>query len=167
MAHKLELPEGSKLELPADFWAEIKDASEITRGEQKAAENANMRAAAAANANPLVTGAAAAEDWEKLKTLPDEQMQPFEDYQNLMVKTCLLSWSRGQLPTEPADFDAMPKDVYAALVYEANAVIFGKPLDFGPDGAGDPKAPAASSNGSAPTSLATDAPSEMTTPTQP
>lgn len=165
MTHKLELPEGSRLALPADFSADMKDSSEITRGEKKAVENANMRAAATANTNPLISGAAVAEDWEKLKTLPDADMQPFETYQNLMVKTCLVSWSRGALPVEPEDFDAMPAEVYEALVSEANSVIFGKPLDFGPDGAADPKAQGASSNGSQPTSQATDAPSETTTPT--
>lgn len=165
MTHKYELPEGSKLELPSDFWAEMKDGSEITRGERKAAENGRTRAAAVAA--EVFAGDTSPEGLAALRGRSDEELWPFEEYQNLLLKTCLVSWSRGALPADPADFNAMPDDVYEALVIEARLTIFKDPLEFGPDGAADPKAPTASSDGSGPPSGDTPDLSVTTTPTQP
>jgi hypothetical protein len=159
MTHKLELPDGG--------WAEMKDSSEITRGEQRAAENSRVRAAAAAATNPLVTGETTPEAYETLKQLGDDDLQPFESFQNLMAKTCLVSWSRGALPVEPADFDAMPAEMYEAVVLESQGIIFKPAPEFGPDGVADPKAATASSNGSQPTSTELVDSLATTTPTLP
>lgn len=155
------------LELPAGGSAEMKDSKEITRGEKKAAENARTRASAAAAESPLLMngGEITPELLAKLKEADDASLQPFEDYQNLMVRTCLVSWTHGKLPAEGPDFDAMSDEDYEKLVGDAYLVIFRKPLEFGPDGVVDPKAPTDNSPDSAPTSPSTDDQSETTTPT--
>jgi|SRR6185437_6789192 len=153
-----------KLELPAGGVAEMKDSNEITRGEKKKVENSRTRAASDAVKN---FGDTTPEALAAMKSLGDADLQPYEGYQNLMITTCLVAWPHGKLPVDDADFDAMADEDYEALVNDAFESIFRRPLEFGPDGAADPKAPIASSNGSAPTSPTTDASSETTTPTQP
>lgn len=143
-----------KLDLPAGGVAEMKDAKEITRGEKRKVENAKTRAAISAVDNPMLAAVGSEitpETVAKMKAMSDEQLAPFEDYQNLMVTTCLVSWSHGKLPVDQADMDDMPDEDYEALVAESHEIIFRKPLDFGPDGAADPKALTDSSNGSPPT----------------
>ena len=77
--------------------------------------------------------------WGVYNRLADEDIESVNAYQSVLILNMLKSWSRGDLPTADNVQD-LPSALYQTLA-AACAEEFNRTLEFGPDGANDPKAP--------------------------
>ena len=138
MTTTVEIPGGT---------AELKDQDELTNKEVKHLRKAARIAAGVANRlSELGFDDTKPETWTVIAALSDTEDDQIDLFQRTCVSIRLKDWTLElERPTTPEEVDDLPRPIYVPLTVAATDINFSD--DFSADGAADPKADGADSEG--------------------